>query len=217
MPDGWVARWGAPWVAAVICLSPTPSLGLEMTPIQVPLDAFGFQRVERREGVSVFADDHSKQPRVAGEGVLDASPDRVMAFLLDYESHARRMGRVVESRVLERGPDWMLVYQRLSLPVVTDRDYNLLVRWDQQAGVIRITYEAVTGRGLPPRPGVVRVTLHEGSWQLRNAMDGQTTFARFQMRMDLGGSVPTLLTRGSTGDEIPRMFGEMRKALREMN
>ena len=91
----------------------------------------------------------------------------MLKALLSFERQQRVIRRLSQSWILERGPDSLVVYQHLNLPVVSDRDYVLSVRWGGDRGVHWVTFHAITQQGPAPRDGIVRVTDHEGSWQLK--------------------------------------------------
>lgn len=146
------------------------------------------------------------------EGSFAAPPEAVRAELLNYDDTTALAKEVSENRVLARGDHFVDVYQRLKLPIVSDRDYTLHVTWGESAGVLWLRIVNVNDRGPPPRPGVVRVPLHEGTWQLARAADG-TTRARYSMRIDLGGALPPWLARDRAADSLPDFFERVRQQL----
>lgn len=72
-------------------------------------------------------------------------------------------------------------------------------------------FKAVTDRGPPPRGDAVRVTDHQGGWQLVTADGGRTTQAQYQMRIDLGGSLPSFLARSQGDKDVPDLFAALRQ------
>jgi hypothetical protein len=138
----------------------------------------------------------------------------VVETLLDYDKQVGKLDRLTTSRILDRGQNWMLVYQRLNLPVIDDRDFNLLVTWGDKDGIHWIRWK-IADKGMRPLPGVVRVTDHEGSWQLKPFSKGQLTQARFQVRLDVAGLVPKWMARSGAGDEMPEVFMSVRRMLVE--
>jgi len=184
-----------------------PGLGAgSLTPLSVPLSAVGFTPISRAPDLTVYKDEEARIVRLAAEGWLPEPPEQVLKALLDYGRQVGRIDRLKESRVLARGPGWLRVYQRLGLPVISDRDFTLLVRWGRDGAVTWIAYRAVAD-GPPPQPGAVRVSEHEGSWQLKPWRSG--SFVRFQVMIDLGGSLPRWLARSGAGKELPRLFASL--------
>jgi hypothetical protein len=179
----------------------------ERTPLGISLEAAGYQPIANPPGIVVYKDNDSPVIRLAAEAWLPDSPARLREVLLDYEHQVGRVERLVESRVLARGDGWLRVYQRLDLPVIDDRDYTLLVRWGQEGSLFWVSYQALD-EGPPVRPGVVRVTRHSGSWQLRAVAAGGS-FVRFPATIDMAGAVPRWMVRGSAGKEVPHLFASV--------
>jgi hypothetical protein len=94
---------------------------------------------------------------------------------------------------------------------IADRDYNLIVRWGEDSGVLWIAHDAVDRNDSWRRPGVVRLTDHSGRWELHRIRRGEATFARFQTSIDLSGWLPMWLARSGVAKELPAMFQGMRE------
>lgn len=182
-------------------------------PPSLPLSAGGYQQIASKEGVSVYKRPGADVIQLAAEGRFDAPPEQVFAMLLDYDRQVRVLDRLSESQVLTRGRDSLLVYQRLNLPVISDRDYILYVHWRKEGDQIWIEYRAVRGPGPRPRPGVVRVTDHSGIWRLWPLNRGRSTGVRLETRIDMAGWLPRWMARSSAGDELPDMFAGLRQLL----
>jgi hypothetical protein len=197
-----VPRTGARVVVLALLAAPSAS---GQTPLSVPLERAGFEKIHHDRGVTVYSDKESRVLHFAAEGRFAAPPAEVQAVLLDYRGQAGHIGRISEVRVLARRPQALKVYLRLNLPIISDRDYTLALRWEQRDGVRWIRFKAARD-GPAPRKGVVRMTLNEGSWQLRPTGGGRGTFARYELRMDIAGWVPAWLVRRAAGKEIPQVF-----------
>jgi hypothetical protein len=177
-------------------------------------DARSFDKIKAERGVSVYKHRHSKLIHVGAIGRLPHSPELVQRVLLDYGRQKGRIARVSESRVIERGPNWLLVYQRLNLPVISDRDFVLQVSWGQSGKVRWIRYQAVKHGGPAPRDDAVRLTHHVGTWLLRPVNGGQSTEARLEVRIDLAGWLPRWLARSGAGKELPGVYSDIAGLLR---
>jgi hypothetical protein len=186
---------------------------VEMTPLGTKLTSDGFEVIARANGVTAYKHKTSEIIRIAAEGTFAASPEVVMQALLDYEGQVGKIDRVSKSRILDRGPSWILVYQQLNLPIISDRDYVMYVDWGADGDNLYITYRAGSHRGPSEQDGVVRVTYHLGSWQLKPILDGTATRARFQSTIDLAGWLPKWLARSKAGDELPGLFQNVRRML----
>jgi hypothetical protein len=196
-------------LAALAVLGTAPAAAAERTPLEKTLESQGFELVRETRGVKVYKHRTSKIIRVAAEGVLPAPPADVREVVLDYRAQEGKVDRVSESRILRRGYDWLAVYQHLNLPVISDRDFTLMVRWGREEGYQWVTYDSATWLGPPPRDGIVRVSDHSGSWQLKPVDNGRSTFVRFQARIDFAGSVPRWMLRSGAAKELPNLFANL--------
>jgi len=201
-----VRRVRLPLAVAALLVTVAPAAAAELTPLGQSLESQGYELIGEKRGVRVYKHRDGKTVRVAAEGVLPAPVAEVREAVTDYPSQQGKLDRVSESRVLRQGPSWLAVYQRLNLPVISDRDFTLMVRWGQDRGVQWVTFDAADQLGPPPRHGTVRVTEHSGSWQLKPVNGTRATFVRFQTRIDFSGSVPRWMVRGGAAKEVPNVF-----------
>ena len=193
-------------LAAWLLVSAAPARAAELTPLGVSLESQGFALVGQAHGVKQYKHRTATIVRLAAEGVIPAPPADVREMVLDYRRQDGKVDRVSHSQVLRQGPGWLIVYQRLKLPVVSDRDFILRVTWGEARDSQWVVFDAANALGPAPRRGVVRVTEHSGSWQLKAIEGGRSTWVRFQTRIDLGGSLPHWLARSGAGKELPTLF-----------
>lgn len=129
-------------------------------------------------------------------GVLDAEAGAIHAALFDLERFSTFFPFIEASRVLERGDDHVIVYQRSKVPLLAERDY--VVRIDQRVerteGVVYFTVwsPGVSEKAPPMDSTRVRITSIRGEWRLSPAGQGKTR-VRYTVFMDPGGSVPKTL------------------------
>src|SRR6185369_872155 len=112
-----------------------------------------YHQVAQEHGVTVYKNDHAKGIALAAEGDFPASPDRVIKVLTDYQNHPRWNKHLKECRVLSKGNDWLVVYERLDLPMIDDRDYTLKVQWGQRDGKEWLEFRTDNAAGPAPRGG----------------------------------------------------------------
>lgn len=203
------------WGVVVTLLLVAAAGHAERIPLSVPLDQRGFEQIAHRKGVTVYKHRESSIIRLGAEARFNATPGEVLRALLDYDRQVGTVDRLSEAHVLSRGDRSLVVYQRLNLPVISDRDFNLKVSWWKQGEVTHVVYRAVPRVGRPPRDGVVRVRHHHGSWQLKAVSGGQQTLARFQVEIDLAGWLPKWMARSSSGKEMPELFGSIDELVRK--
>lgn len=186
---------------------------MELIDFSVPLASRGYELLRQEGSVSVYRRRGGGPVDLAAEGRLPAPAERLQAVLVDYGSHASFVKGVAESRVLWKGAGQLLVYQRLDLPLLSDRDYTLVVRWGRRGPLLFVRFDCANQRGPAPRAGVVRVSLHRGGWLLRPGL-GPGTDARYQVELGLGGSLPGWMARSGTSREIPALFASIARRAR---
>ena len=151
-------------------------------------------------------------------GTVEAPPDVVFAVLDDSEAYPGFMPYTAESRVLNRQKNAVLVYQRLDLPFISDRDYTLRTkneRWLSDAGPIyRIRWEPANEQGPPPTKGVHRVHECEGGWLLEPQGDSATR-ATYVIFTDSGGVIPPMLANSGSRMAIRKIFDAVRKQVKQ--
>jgi uncharacterized protein YndB with AHSA1/START domain len=173
----------------------------------------GFERVGENKGVVVYRKAKTRNVELAAEGELPAPPARVLALLTDYDHHQHWVKRLAESHVVGRGPSSIDVYQRLSFPVVSDRDFTLHVTWGEDGEARWVRTQTDNSKGPPPKSGVVRVATNECEWRLEPTADGKRTMAVYRLNLDLGGSIPAWMARDHALKDVPGLFEAMRKEL----
>lgn len=178
---------------------------MDLIPIERPLTGQGYDLLHRGASAVVYRRRGGQMIELAADGHFSATAARVRAVLLDYGRHASFVKGVAESRVLARTSSSMVVYQRLRVPVLSDRDYTMVVDWGGSGSRLWTRFGVDNRRGPPPRPGLVRIFIHEGGWLLAAGRAGGTD-ARYLLRLDLGGSIPRWLARSGAGREIPALF-----------
>jgi hypothetical protein len=182
-------------------------------PLGRDLGKAGYEQIANKKGVKVYKHRTSRTIRIGADGRIPASPQQILDALLDYEDQVGKIDRLSESRVLKRGPNYMIVYQRLNLPVISDRDFTLHVKWWKKDGVTYVSYRALKGRGPGPRDGVVRVTDHSGTWQIKPVNGCRLSHVRFQVGIDLSGWLPLWMARSGAGKELPDLYTSVNRMI----
>lgn len=201
------------WLALLVAW-PTPAAAEQAcTPVSLRLDQAGFTQLKVREGVQVFRRAEAGTVHFAAEAILALPLDSLFDVLMAYDAQRGQLPRLAESRVLERADGRLVVYQRLALPVVSDRDYTLLVTSGRRGDVRWIHYTAANHLGPPVRDGIVRVPTNDGSWQLVSLGDART-LVRFEHRTDFAGALPGWMVRSGAARELPRLFAALERLAR---
>ena len=151
-------------------------------------------------------------------GTIDALSSAVFAVLNDVEAYPSFMPYTSECSVLKRIGDCTVAYQRLVLPLVSDRDYTLRSEHSKAPGpngpIYRIQWEPANDLGPSEKPGVQRVNVCEGGWLIEPDGTG-TTRATYTIYTDSGGAIPAVIANRGSRTAIRKMFAAIRKAVRE--
>ena len=151
-------------------------------------------------------------------GVIEAEPVVVRRVLEDTAEFPRFMPYVTEARVLSQQGDARIGYQRISAPLVGDRDYTMRVQWETKRladGTFsyRNQWRSANELGPVEKPGVTRVKVNEGHWLLEPA-GPQTTRATYCIFCDAGGSIPSMVLNSANKTAIPKLFEAIRKQVK---
>ena len=149
-------------------------------------------------------------------GEIAASTEIVHAVLDDADAYPRFMPYTVECRILKREGDSMLAYQRISAPLISDRDYTLRVRTVEKKVAGGTSYvsrwETANALGPAEKPGVVRVKLCEGGWALEPS-GPNTTHATYTIYTDSGGVIPAFIKNTGSQVGIRKLFAAIRRQI----
>ena len=151
-------------------------------------------------------------------GLIDAPPAAVFAVLDDSEAYPTFMPYTSEVRVLKRDKDTVLAYQRLELPIISDRDYTLRSKHQRWLGpdgpIYWIRWEPANDQGPAEKPGVQRVNVCEGGWVLEPT-DAGGTRAVYTIYTDSGGTIPPMLANNGSRAAIRKVFEAIRKQVKD--
>lgn len=203
----------APPAASIAALEKASASPATAPPREGALAEEGFTLISDEHGVKVYRREKRPGIELAAVGDIPAPPEQVRRVLIDYPSHPRWQPRLAENRVLASGEGFLDVYQRLSLPVLDDRDFTLHVTWGSEGEVLWMRFVSASDRGPPAVSGVVRVVDHEGGWRLEPREGGKATHAVYRFHLDLAGSFPAWMGKGRAADDVTHLFGNVEKQL----
>ena len=172
------------------------------------------------KGVTIYSRIRAGSPlrEFKGVGVIEAAPSAVFAVLDDSEAYPSFMPYTSECRILKRDKDTVLAYQRLDLPLVSDRDYTLKsqnAKWLGPDGTIyRIRWTPANDEGPASKQGVLRVNVCEGGWLLEPEGTGSTR-ATYAIFTDNGGTLPPILANNGSRMAIRKVFEAIRKQVKD--
>jgi hypothetical protein len=147
-------------------------------------------------------------------GIIEAAPGVVRRVLDDVTEYPTFMPYVKEARIISQGKGSRVTYQRLSPPVVGDRDYTVRVAFETRrtpSGILSYfnRWHTANEAGPTEQKGVTRVSVVEGSWLLE-PFDRTCTRATYSVFSDAGG-LPAMIANVAGKSAIPRVFASIRK------
>lgn len=197
--------------AALICslISNVPAAEPEATPGE-------WKFISDKDGVAIYRRQRPLSNESKAIGEISASTELVHAVLDDVESYASFMPYTAECRVLKRDGASVIAYQRISAPLVSDRDYTVHVRTTtkkvENGTSYSIRWETDNAAGPAEKRGVVRVTLCEGSWLLE-PIGPDTSRATYTVYTDSGGIIPKFIKEAGSQTGIRKLFAAVRKRI----
>ena len=172
------------------------------------LHATEWQEVSRKFNLAIYIRHRpdSRIEEVRGIGEFHAPISVLKGVLADVAKYSEFMPYTKESRVLPQ--DAQLCYMVLKPPLVGLLDYTIRVHEELQKGpdggtMYHSRWELANFDGPPPRPGVTRVTINEGSWLLEPI--GNQTRATYTLYTD-GGGISALLLNFANKLSVSRLF-----------
>lgn len=174
------------------------------------------------QGVAIFSRLREATPtrEFKAVGRFEATPAAVFAVIDRTEAYPDFMPYTSECRVLKREKDTVLAYQRLEVPLVSDRDFTLRshnATWSGPDGAIyRIRWALANAEGPAEKPGVLRVQVCDGGWLLEPDGRGGTR-ATYSIFTDSGGKLPAFIANNGSRIAIRKVFEAIRKRVKDPN
>jgi hypothetical protein len=178
----------------------------------------GWTVVTKNADLTTYSRARPGSPLLEYKGVtVYAVPPIVIKRVIDDTAHYPNfMPYVVETKTLFNDGESRITYQRLSPPLVGDRDYTVRVKCESKpcpitGGTIFCNrWEAANDAGPAEQKGVTRVKVTEGCWLLEPTTDGGTR-ATYTIFSDSGGGIPTMLLNKANKTAIPKLFDAVRR------
>jgi hypothetical protein len=115
--------------------------------------------------------------------------------------------------LLSQSPDELVIHDQIRTPIVSDRDYTVVVRRRHVGARVEFQCDTANDRGPPPQKGYVRIPVVHAGWIVEPDGRGGTRLGYFAYS-EPGGSVPAFLVRGAEQDRAMRDVIRMVKRLR---
>jgi hypothetical protein len=122
--------------------------------------------------------------------------------------------------ILGERADELVIYDQIRTPVVSDRDYTIVVRRRSAGARVWFECETANERGPAPAKGYVRIPTIAAGWYVEPDGSGGTRLGYFAYS-EVGGSVPAWMVRGAQADrsmaDVVRMVARLRATVRSQN
>jgi hypothetical protein len=151
-------------------------------------------------------------------GAIDA-PNWVVKNVIDgVEDYPSFMPYMTKTKIIERKLNQIISYFRLDPPFVGARDVTVSVssqtqKHDDGSTSYQLHWEPVNSLGPNPSPGVTRITLDQGSWNLEPADGGKKTIATYTILTDAGGGLPAFVINFANRQGVENLFSAIRKQI----
>jgi hypothetical protein len=109
------------------------------------------------------------------------------------------MATLKRREVLRKRDNELLIYDQINTPVVSDRDYTILIRRIVDGNRIQFRCITVDGIGPPPQKGFVRVPIIRAGWMVEPDGHGGSRIWYFSYS-EAGGNITALIARGAQQD-----------------
>jgi len=176
----------------------------------------GWEEANRSDELIIYAKENKEAGvrEIRAFAEMDFTPEQVFQVLFKLEEYAQFMPYTLESKLVEKlGENEVISYQRLSPPLVDQRDYYIKVKVTKAAtptGTFKTEWTAVPDHAAEVK-GVVRVRLNTGSWTFEPLDGGKRTRVTYSLLTHPGGSIPGWLANQSNTIAIPDLFKAVRK------
>jgi hypothetical protein len=187
-----------------------PFLLLLLLAVAVASADDGWKRVDEEHGIVVDARDvpGSSLHEVRATVHSDLPPVTIAAVVWRYDEHDRFVPHLEHAEIVRDAGDERIVYEQLGIPLLKDRDVVLRARRETAPdGTIDIRTTAIAGEGPPPTSRFIRVQTSAGHWRLAPAAGG--TDVTYDIRTDVGGSVPAWIVNRAQREAVPDLVKAM--------
>jgi hypothetical protein len=175
-------------------------------------------QINSNPNLTVYAKDRpgSSVKEIRAVGVVDAPSWVVHNVLDEVADYPDFMPYTTKAELIERKPHRAIIYFRWDPPLLGARDVTIAVtansdkRADGKTGY-RLQWEPISSVGPAPIPGIIRITLDEGSWNLEPTEDGKKTTVIYDLFTDGGGGLPAFAINLANRQSVNDLFVALRK------
>lgn len=157
---------------------------------------------------------------VRAVGILECAPWLCKNVVDRVDKYPKFMPYTKEARIIKTTDTYMLSYQYLDMPFISDRDYTIKIRdktYVDKSGTIiyKKAWEPANALGPKVKDGVVRLVVNEGYWEFKPINGGAQSKATYYLYTDPGGALPAFLINKANTSAIPNLFEAVEKTSRD--
>jgi hypothetical protein len=183
-------------------------------------DSPDWVQLSKNDTLAIFARSHPGCPikEIRAVGAIDA-PNWVVKNVIDgVEDYPSFMPYTTQTRIIERKLNRVISYLRLDPPFIGARDVTVSVSSQSQKNddgttSYQLHWEPINSMGPNPSPGVTRITLDQGSWNLEPTDGGKKTLATYTILTDGGGGLPAFVINFANRQGVENLFSAIRKQI----
>jgi polyketide cyclase/dehydrase/lipid transport protein len=193
------------------------ALGCFLTVIGSSIGA-DWVKTNSNENLTIYSKDRagSSIKELRAVGLVDAPSWVILNVLNEVADYPDFMPYTTEAQLIERKPHGAIIYFRWDPPLIGARDVTVALtrnstkRADGQTNY-QLRWEPIATAGPAPAPGVIRITLDEGSWRLEPTEDGKRTTVTYDLFTDGGGGLPAFAINLANRQSVNDLFQAIRK------
>jgi hypothetical protein len=155
---------------------------------------------EKADNIEVYT--NSNPPKGTGvdavrvDVIISGSIEKLFYLIIDHKRSAK-FSFVREYKVVKEGDKEAFVYQRVMESGLDDRDFTVhvkLIKPDGDQGAWGYSWQQANQQGPPPRKGVVRASMVQGSYVLTPLADGRIKVS-YRLIFDPNTWIPDFVLR----------------------
>src|SRR5258708_24760469 len=175
-------------------------------------------QINSNQNLTAYAKDRpgSSIKELRAVGLVEAPSWVILNVLDEVADYPDLMPYTTKAQLIERRPHGAIIYLRWDPPIIGARDVTIEVtqsstkRADGKTNY-QLQWEPTNTLGPAPSPGVIRITLDEGSWKLEPTEDGKKTSVMYDIFTDGGGGLPGFAINIANKQSVFDLFQAIRK------
>ncbi|MBN1663105.1 MAG: hypothetical protein JW943_05845 [Deltaproteobacteria bacterium] len=194
------------YVAAVIALLPLPAVS----------GAPWIQTEVTDDGITIYSreSEYENLRELMAEWRIKNSAYKVFKSAMSMETYRDLNKYLIDYRMTKTAnPHAWYCYQRVSFPLIKDRDYTLYQesKEDPANGAYSISWIIDNDKGPPPQKDVIRVAVSRGAVTVTSDKNSNNVLLNYQIMFDPGGAVPKWLVNYVNKQTLPDILRVIKK------